>query len=179
MVIKSKVFNLLIALFLGVFVKSQTIQSVTAKVVDVNNKPALGNAIILSKDSSFIKGTSIVNGKFLLSNINQKKFILKLSSLSFMDTFIHVNYDNTEFVDLGTITVKEKIVVENNVTVTSKANPITQKADGTTEIKVANTLLSSSSTINEILSQSPGVQVDGNAISVFGKGQAILYLNNQ
>lgn len=158
---------------------AQNLKSIQGKVINQNNLLVNGSAMILSKDSIFIKGVSITNGKFVINNVNQASIILRLSSLEFADTLIKVNYTGKVDVDLGTITVKEKIVAENNVTVTSRVNPITQKADGTTEIKVANTLLSSSSTLIEILSQSPGVQVDGNAVSIFGKGQAILYLNNK
>lgn len=173
---KIAVFLLLI---IPVFSFSQTIKSITAKVVDEKNKPVVGNVFILSTDSSFIKGASILDGKFSVTNLTKQAFIVKLSSLNFADKFIPVKYEGNENVDLGLIVVSAKYEQQNDVTVSSRISPIIQKPDGTVEIKVANTLLSSSSTLTEILSNAPGVMVDGNTISIFGKGQAIIYLNNK
>lgn len=173
-------FFISLIITLPLLVSSQTIKSISGKVVYENQQKAIGNVLLLNtKDSGFIKGTVLNEGSFKLINLNYSGVILKFTSVSFNDTLIRLTYSGLENIDIGTVVVKEKIVTENSINVTSRINPITQKADGITEVKVANTLLSSSSTLAEILGQSPGVQVDGNTVSVFGKGQAILYLNNK
>lgn len=115
----------------------------------------------------------------MIGKLDVSSVILKLTSLSFIDTFIAVKFAGNAEIDLGTIEVNKRKINQTDVTVVSRTSPITQKTDGTLEIKVANTLLSASSSINEILSNSPGVMVDGNSISIIGKGEAIIYLNNK
>lgn len=77
-----------------------------------------------------------------------------------------------------TIKISQKSTVDlNEVKVVSKVPLFTNKSNGTVEVNVANTILATSTSVIEILSKSPNVIVAENGVSVFGKGEAIIYLN--
>ncbi|MBF4465885.1 outer membrane beta-barrel family protein [Flavobacterium sp. LC2016-12] len=75
----------------------------------------------------------------------------------------------------------EKIVVKNNelneVVIKRQTALVKYSSNGTIEVNVANTLLSTSSSVNELLSRVPNVTIAEGQISVLGKGEAIIYLN--
>ena len=75
----------------------------------------------------------------------------------------------------------DKIGVKNNelneVVIKKQTQLVKHSSNGTIEVNVANTLLSTSSSVNELLSRVPNVTVSEGQISVLGKGEAIIYLN--
>lgn len=78
-------------------------------------------------------------------------------------------------------TNSEKDVSPNNelneVVIKRQTSLIKYGANGTIDVNVANTLLSTSSSVNELLGRVPNVIVAEGQISVLGKGEAIIYLN--
>lgn len=78
-------------------------------------------------------------------------------------------------------TTPEKVTSQNNelneVVIKRDASLIKYSANGTIDVNVANTLLSTSSSVNELLSRVPNVIITEGQISVLGKGEAIIYLN--
>lgn len=78
-------------------------------------------------------------------------------------------------------TIPEKSTSQNNelneVVIKSQPSLLKYAANGTIEVLVANTLLSTSSSVNELLGRVPNVIVAEGQISVLGKGEAIIYLN--
>jgi hypothetical protein len=77
-----------------------------------------------------------------------------------------------------TIKIDKKSAVDlDEVKVVSKVPLFRNKSNGTVEVNVANTILATSTSVTEILSKSPNVIVADNGVSVFGKGEAIIYLN--
>lgn len=159
---------------------AQTINSISGNVTNTKNELLVGNAVVLSViDSSFVKGVQFVDGKFEISDIHKEEVILKLTSLEFEDTFINVKYEGNSFVNLGTLQVQVQSNQLEEVKIEARKPIVVQKTDGTIEVKIGNTILSSSNSINEILSKTPGVISDESGVSVFGKGQAIIYLNGR
>ena len=75
----------------------------------------------------------------------------------------------------------DKIVVKNNelneIVIKKQTQLVKYSSNGTIEVNVVNTLLSTSSSVNELLSRVPNVTVAEGQISVLGKGEAIIYLN--
>jgi len=75
----------------------------------------------------------------------------------------------------------EKVTSQNNelneVVIKRDASLVKYSANGTIDVNVANTLLSTSSSVNELLSRVPNVIITEGQISVLGKGEAIIYLN--
>ncbi|OMQ12759.1 outer membrane beta-barrel family protein [[Flexibacter] sp. ATCC 35103] len=78
-------------------------------------------------------------------------------------------------------TIPEKITNQNNelkeVVIKKQASLVKYVANGTLDVNVANTLLSTSSSVNELLGRVPNVIVAEGQISVLGRGEAIIYLN--
>lgn len=175
----SLIFFLLIAA--PTLVYTQTIRSISGRAVNAKNEPFTGNALALSaSDSSIIKAVTFEKGGFTLTGINQQEVILKLTSLQFHDTLIRIAYSGQPDIDLGNLLISEAFGELNEVRVISRAPFIRQTANGNMEVNVANTILATSSSVNEILSRTPNVIVseDGQA-QIIGKGDAIIYLNGK
>ncbi|MCV9930287.1 TonB-dependent receptor [Flavobacterium sp. LS1R49] len=159
-------------------IKAQSIQHISGKVVNSNNELMMGNAALLSvRDSTLINQNDFLDGIFELSAINEKEVILKLTSVEFTDTFLRIVYEGKENINLGTVLVRENNNQLNEVVIRSQTPLLKYASNGTIEVNVANTLLSTSSSVNELLGRVPNVVVSEGQISVLGKGEAIIYLN--
>jgi hypothetical protein len=158
----------------------QNMYSISGRVVSKTNEPIMGNVVVLSvNDSAFIKGTSFEDTVFVLTQINTPSVLLKFSSLLFRDTIIKIVYNGQTTIDLGLIKMNPNENELATVTVVGKLPLIKHKDDGTIEVNVANTILSASSSVTEILSKSPNVIENNGQLSVFGKGEAMLFLNGR
>ncbi|OXA82480.1 Outer membrane receptor proteins, mostly Fe transport [Flavobacterium aquidurense] len=77
--------------------------------------------------------------------------------------------------------ISDKVVNTNNelneIVIKKQTQLVKYSSNGTIEVNVSNTLLSTSSSVNELLSRVPNVIVAEGQISVLGKGEAIIYLN--
>jgi hypothetical protein len=77
-------------------------------------------------------------------------------------------------------TVSEKVSRNNElneVVIKKQTALVKYSSNGTIDVNVTNTVLSTSSSVNELLSRVPNVIVAEGQISVLGKGEAIIYLN--
>lgn len=168
-------------LFLApVILRAQNISTITGKVVNTEKGQLSGNVLVLSAtDSAFVTGASFVDTAFLLSNINRAEVLLKVSSLSYSDTIIRVAYNGQANIDIGTIVLRLNKNELRAVTVVSKLPLVKYNTNGSLDVNVANTVLSASSSVTEILSKSPSVIENNGQISVFGKGEAIIFLNGR
>ncbi|SHE58735.1 outer membrane beta-barrel family protein [Pedobacter caeni] len=181
--IKARILQLVsivLLLFFGQDLKAQQISSISGKVVDQHQEILMGNVFVLSVvDSHVIKGMSFTNGSFELLAIDQKEVFLKLTSLLFADTMIKVKYDGKSHVNLGTIVIRENKVQLNEVLISSQVPSMRYNSSGNMELNVANTVLASSTSATELLSRAPNVILTDGVISVYGKGEAIVYLNGK
>lgn len=170
---------LLFFLLISTVVQSQNMYTVTGHVTDRNGSPLMGNALALSLgDSSLLQVVSFLEGNFELKDIHHAEIIIKLTSIQFADTVFSVRFKDNTHINLGTIKVKDHLQL-NEIEITGELPLFTTKGDGVVQVNVANTVLASSSSLTEILTRAPGVTSDDNGLSVFGKGQAILYLNGK
>jgi len=176
-----KLLFIIAILLIPIFVLAQINYSIKGKIISSNDYLPAGNVIVLHpNDSTFITGNFFMDGKFEINDIQNEEVLLQFSSLEFDDTFITVNYNNQSVLDLGEIQVQKSGVALDEIVVKSRRPIYNQKADGTVEVLIQNTTLAASSSVNEILSKSPDVIMDEeNGISIFGKGNTILYLNNK
>lgn len=159
---------------------AQKIISIKGNVINDKQEVLVGNALLISSlDSTVIKGTSFFEGKFELNNLNESNVLLKFTSLEFADTFITIDYKGNSNIDLGDIIIKEATNQLEEVVLVSNRPLFKTKSNGTLQVNVENTVLSTSNSVQEILSRSPNVLVEEENISVFGKGVAIIYLNGQ
>ncbi|MEP3211061.1 MAG: outer membrane beta-barrel family protein [Maribacter sp.] len=175
-----KYFSLALCLHLCLLVKGQSIVSIKGNVINAKNEVMLGNALLLSlQDSTILKGTSFFEGKFELIDINEQKVLLKLTSLEFQDYYSVIEYQGKSEIDLGNIVTNEAVTTLDEVVLVSNIPPIQTKSDGSVQVNVENTVLATSTSVEEILSRSPNVIVEDDGIAIFGKGSAIIYLNGQ
>lgn len=177
-----KVMFLLVILVMPLISFSQINYTIKGKVITSTGEFPTGNVLLLNAlDSSFIKGTSFFGETFELTDVKDSEVLIKLtSSLEFEDKIIRVNSNGEEVVDLGEIIVETIGLVLDAVTVKAKRPVYIQRADGTVEVLIQNTTLASSNTVSEILSKSPEIVSDAEGgLSVFGKGNAIIYVNGK
>ncbi|WP_343673873.1 outer membrane beta-barrel family protein [Chitinophaga sp.] len=167
-------------IFVFFYSEAQTIEKLTGRVTNGTPELIIGNVIILSvTDSSLIKGAAFLESHFEISGVNQKEVLVKLNSLQFPDTIFKVKFNGNPNIDLGTIRVGSSKFQLGEVQITSQLPLVQRRPNGIVEVNVAKTVLASSSSVEEILSRSPNVVVSDEGISVFGKGEAIIYLNGR
>lgn len=140
-----------------------------------------GNVMALNPiDSTLIKGDFFLDGAFGLTGIEEPTVVLQLTSLEFADQFHRISFVDHPIVDLGELVVNSGGVALSEVVVKSKRPVYKQHLDGTLEVLIESTTLAASNSINEILTKTPDVLTDEEGqISVFGKGNAIIYLNGK
>ena len=160
---------------------SQINFSIKGKIIMEDGYLPSGNIIALHpKDSTFLSGDSFFDGIFELNDLTDDEVLIEFSSLEFDRTFLTIKYQNNLMIDLGEILVKNSQVALNEIVVKGRRPIYRQKSDGTVEVLIANTTLAASNSVQEILSKSPEIITDeSGGISVFGKGNAILYLNGK
>jgi hypothetical protein len=152
------------------------VKSFSVKVADAKGTPLAGNFLLTDTGGHHVKNSSF-NGNITISDLNHTQLRLKLSALIFKDTTVIITYAGKTDIDLGTIVPMEYATTLGQVTITSSPQLIRYSNNGNLEVNVAGTILASSSSVNEILSRTPGVTVNEGVISLQGKGEAIIYLN--
>ncbi|WP_221391940.1 hypothetical protein [Dyadobacter sp. NIV53] len=167
-------------LSLSFFTNAQQNYSVTAKVTDISHQPLPVTVRVLSvTDSSLITGSVYDDGNIYISEIRERKVLLKLSVLSFSDTIFVVENKGELKIDLGTIVMKEQSQVLNEVQVKASAPLVSHGKNGSIEIQVPGTVLAGSNSVIELLERSPGLSVIDGRITFIGKGDVILFLNGR
>ncbi len=158
---------------------AQSISTVSGKVVDTEGESLLGNAIVLHpQDSSIVKGVPFLEGYFELSGLNHRQVLLKLTSLGFQDHYLKVLYEGDAQVDVGNVVLRQSSQELDALVVVAKVPLVWERSDGSIEIAIESTPLATSTSVDEILSRSPGVVYDADGqIGIFGKGAAVIFLN--
>jgi len=155
---------------------SAQIVSLSARITDVRGNELAGNFLLTDTSRKTIRNGSF-NGNIAIKGLNHNRLVLKLSSVMFNDTTLNIGYAGKAEVDLGTIIAKENTTALAEVTVTAPASLMRYGNNGNLEVNVAGTILSTSSSVNEILSRTPGITLNEGIISLQGKGEVIIYLN--
>lgn len=175
---------LCLALLLG-NVKLQAQESspfiLKGQVVNQDKKAIeVGNVLVLlPKDSSLLKGTYIMDGRFELEGLTTTSFLVQLTALGYSDTIFAVQVPpNSPLVDLGVLSLSNN---NNLKTVTVEATVPTFKSErGKVIVNVEKSMLSHSGTALDVLHRSPKVIVNSkDEVQVFGKGAPILLLDGQ
>jgi hypothetical protein len=168
-----------IALFLGC-IQSVGAQTVCGKIVTVERHPIeFANVEILnSSDSSLLEGTySSGLGTFLIEKVPYDKLLLKISFLGYQTKFMEIE-PNASSTDLGEIILSEDVGLLSEVVVSASVPPFSRKGNSLIA-NVSASRLSSVGTANDVLKNIPGITLKGNAITVFGKGAPVIYINNR
>jgi hypothetical protein len=163
-----------ILLSLIVFSIRLSAQNFEGTVIDENKRPIeFANVALYSlPDSVLVTGTiTNGNGKFSFDNIEVSDAFLRVSFIGYETQNIPVNQGDTiilksESTLLGEVLIKgnlPKIQIKNDALVTM----------------VENSILSKAGTGNDVLKRLPSLSGDNGIFSVFGKGEAKIYINNR
>lgn len=152
--------------------------TIEGTVVDKSDAPvAFANIILLSAaDSTTVYKGAVTseNGSFLLENIENADYLLKVSFVGFEDFLKPIKIDSDK--NFGNITLQESTANLEEVTVTAQYPTVTRKVDRLV-FDVENTVLSSGNAF-DILKRTPGVIVSQGQLLI--KNQpAVVYINDR
>lgn len=153
--------------------------AISGNVVDGNNLAIpIGDVLLYdATQENLIKYTQLVDGSFLLEDLPESDYHLKISALGYQ------SFEKTIFLNQSRelqITLKESTTKLEGVEVVAAKNPITNK-NGNLKIDVQNPIFSAIPDPLDVLSKLPNVQISANreSISVIGKGNPLIYLGGQ
>ena len=130
-------------------------------------------ALLSPFDSTIVgHGVSNENGSFVIP-CNFQKVLARITYIGYKT--VNRIYNNTE---MGIIKLQPKTTIVKGVVVKGD-RPQYKMSPGGVEVAVEHTLLSKMANTFDVLSMLPRVSVDGQKISVFGKGTPIVYINNK
>lgn len=151
-------------------------QDIHGVILDMTKNPiAYANIVLMTSDSTFISGcTTDDKGMYRLSNIPSEGKLLKVSA---------IGYD-TKVIDISTTNIPDTLILDNKSyqlgEVTIKSNkPIQTLSKGGIVTTVKGTVLSIAGNAVDVIGQMPGVRLEDEKISVFGKGTPIIYVNGR
>ncbi|WP_308229749.1 TonB-dependent receptor domain-containing protein [uncultured Prevotella sp.] len=130
-------------------------------------------ALLSPIDSTIVgHGVSNENGSFVIP-CNFRKVLARITYIGYKT--VNRIYNNTE---MGIIKLQTKTMIVKGVVVKGD-RPQYKMLSGGMEVAVEHTLLSKMANTFDVLNLLPRVSVDGQKISVFGKGTPIVYINNK
>ena len=145
------------------------------RIIDESGNAAeYANITLLSPiDSTIVgHGVSNENGSFVIP-CNSRKVLARITYVGYKT--ISRIYSNPE---MGIIKLQPETMIIKGVVVKGE-RPQYKISPGGVEVAVEHTLLSKMANTFDVLSLLPRVSVDGQKISVFGKGTPIVYINNK
>ena len=130
-------------------------------------------ALLSPIDSTIVgHGVSNENGFFVIP-CNSRKVLARITYIGYKT--VNRIYNNTE---MGIIKLQPKTMIVKGVVVKGD-RPQYKMLSGGMEVAVEHTLLSKMANTFDVLNLLPRVSVNGQKISVFGKGTPIVYINNK
>ena len=168
-----KLTLVLLSVLLSVATYAQTL---TGKIIDQQNQPVpFANVIALDADSVFINGNvSGEDGMFRIEATKQAA-LLKVSYIGFEEQIIPIQEGKT---DMGIIKLSDSNLSLSEITVIGH-KPLVSMEKGVLTTGVANSLLSSLGTAEDVLKHIPGLDAKDDKYTVLGKGEAIIYIDNR
>ena len=158
--------------------------NVRGKITEKSGTP-LGYANILllqAKDSVFIKGEiAEEDGSYQFQNIPQGDYLCEFSMVGYSNKYSQVFKvtSGSGSMDLGSTAMDESIMLDG-VEIVAKRAFLEQKTDRTV-INVSNSITNAGGNALEVLSRSPGVQVNRltRTVSLVGKEGVIIMINGK
>ena len=130
-------------------------------------------ALLSPIDSTIVgHGVSNENGSFVIP-CNFRKVLARITYIGYKT--VNRIYNNTE---MGIIKLQPKTMIVKGVVVKGD-RPQYKMLSGGMEVAVEHTLLSKMANTFDVLNLLPRVSVNGQSISIFGKGAPIVYINNK
>ncbi|WP_373057195.1 outer membrane beta-barrel protein [Zunongwangia sp. H14] len=169
------VFTLLFFLFINNSLFSQS--NVSGKLLNADEPVAFANVILLNAEDSttVYKGAvSDENGMFLLQDIEDNAYLLKVSFIGYKEYFKNIEVDGDT--RLEPIQLEENLDNLDEVTVNARRPKVTRSVDRIT-FSVENSTLSTGNTY-DILKRTPGVIVSQGQLLVKNR-PATVYINDR
>lgn len=168
-----KLTLVLLSVLLSVATYAQTL---TGKIIDQQNQPVpFANVIALDADSVFINGNvSGEDGIFRIEATKQAA-LLKVSYIGLEEQIIPIQEGKT---DMGIIKLSDSNLSLSEITVVGH-KPLVSMEKGVLTTGVANSLLSSLGTAEDVLKHIPGLDAKDDKYTVLGKGEAVIYIDNR
>ena len=145
------------------------------RIVDTHHRPIdFANVALLNvRDSSFITGgVTNENGQFVIP-CEARKAIVKVSCVGY-----HTAYHAYDTGKIGAITMKEETMNLQKVVIKGHQKTFEMTHEGlVTQVK--GTPLSEAGTANDVIAQVPSVYGGDGKYSVYGKGDALIYVNGR
>ncbi len=144
--------------------------------------PYVSVVLLSATDSSFAKGgISDVEGKFIIENVQNGKYLLISSYVGYKKrTLSNIDINSKQDLNLGLITLEEETTQLNEVVVTAEKPLFEQQIDRMV-MNVENRVSFSGNTVLDILQKSPGIIVDqqNNTINMNGKSGVRVMINGK
>lgn len=176
MKIKAVFVVIFLLLFFPFLVVSQSVV-IEGSAFDEQGNPLDGNIVLLDSVEQFIQGDFFLDGRISLETTAKGHVVIVLSAMGFVDVRFEKSLDNSKVV-FGKITLKQSAQNIQEVTVSAKRQMFEKTMDGT-RVNVAGTLLSRSNNAGELLGRIPSVTIVGGKVNVFGRGEAVIYINGR
>ncbi len=158
--LKGKVFRL----FLLIFITTPLIlnaSNITGVIVDAQNNSPMPQAtvrLLSARDSSFVKGAaSDIDGKFLLSNIANGRYVLQVDFIGYAKNDQPVRIVGSNL-NVGNISMKETSIMLKETTIVGVKTEV-KVAQDTVEYNADSYKTQPNAVVEDLLKRLPGVEV--------------------
>lgn len=150
-------------------------KDVTGTIVDEVGQPLPFVNVVLHSDTTFVTGTVTGDGgEFHFENVDSTATDVKISMIGYDELVRDLPKDG----NLGTICLNPTSLHLGEVEVKASL-PITRIHGNAIITKVENSVLATTGTANNVLKNVPMVTGANGSYSVFGRGEAIIYINGR
>jgi len=173
-----KIFFLLVGLLLFTNAFAQR-AAVSGTVSTLDGKAVGGGDVFLLKatDSSLVKYAPVKDGAFIMDGVPAGAYILKISSLGFLEyrQAVVLDMDKTVAVNL-----QQQTALLSGVTVKATRKTFSS-SNGNIKVNIEGSPFATVSNATELLGKLPKLQVDptGESLTMLGKGEPLIYIDNQ
>lgn len=150
-------------------------RNISGVVTDERKHPLAFVNVVLMNDSTFIDGTvTDDSGAFLFENADASANIVRIKMIGYEELVLPVPADG----NLSTLSLTPSAVKLGEVVVNGDA-PTTRVKGNALITRVENSILATAGSANDVLKNIPMVTGDDGNFSVFGRGNAIIYINGR
>ncbi|WP_289732193.1 TonB-dependent receptor [uncultured Duncaniella sp.] len=150
-------------------------KDITGTLIDETGQPASFVNVILMKDSTFIDGkTTDDTGLFIFENADSLANKVKITMIGYEDMVLPIPEDG----NYNTISLKPSTIMLGEVVVKGDL-PSTRIKGNAFVTRVENSILSTTGSANDVLKNIPMATGTDGKFSVFGRGDAIIYVNGR
>ena len=154
----------------------------TLKIALTNSKNEIitkGNAYLFNSETNqLIKIESIIDSQFLFTSLNKGNYNIQIQCDDFEDIDQKVTLNQN--LNLKLVLSKISVTELNEIVLKSKKNTFTN-TNGNIKVDIASSLFKAIPNPMDLLSKLPSIQISGDkeSISIVGKGNALIYIDNQ